>query len=89
MDDDHQHDAERSALEKLAKLISDEGMPVFSKEEAAALQKFAQIMLALSTFGSVGNVIKNLLVWVGLLIALTLAIKSGHILDFFTGQAKP
>lgn len=69
--------AELAAIEKLETLINEHQLILFDEHEAEALRKFAKFMIALETLGSAGIILKNVLSWLGFMIAAYLAVKAG------------
>lgn len=74
-------DAQLTVIEKLEKIIEGEEHPVFSKEEHEVLQSVARVILGLKAFGAAGEIIRSVIGWVGLIVALVIAAKAG-VLDF-------
>ena len=67
---------EHSALAKLQKLI-EERDGTFTEPERRVLHRFAQVLIALETLGSLGAMIRSTLVWIGGLLALWFAFTNG------------
>lgn len=70
---------EREAIEKFLALVEKDEITVFSKEEAAVLQRFAKTLLGFEAFGRAASVFKAILTYLGWLVALYIAIKAGAI----------
>ena len=68
---------ERAALQKLEQLLRDNKVTIFTAEEAATLQRLAKIFLALEVLGGVGRTIRNVLLWLGVIITAWFAFRNG------------
>lgn len=72
---------EMTVLEKIEKLVREDEQPTFSEEEVTALRTMARVLLALQAFGAIGDMLRSVLVWIGLIVAVVIAVKAGF-LDF-------
>lgn len=72
-----EQDPEHAALKKLEQLLKDNKITIFTAEEAAALQKLAKVFLALEVLGGIGGVLKNVLLWLGVILAAWFALRNG------------
>ncbi|MCA0424954.1 MAG: hypothetical protein LCH61_16840 [Proteobacteria bacterium] len=70
---------ERQAIEKFLSLIDKGEVTIFSKEEAAVLQRFARTLLGFEAVGRTADVFKKVLQWIGWAIALWLAVRAGAV----------
>lgn len=72
-----EQDPESAALEKLQKMLSEARDNEFTDAERAALLRVVRIVFAIDALGSIGNWIKSVLLWLGVIIAAWVGFKNG------------
>lgn len=68
-------EAERSAVEKLMKLLDDQRPDMFTEQEVASLKQWAKTLAAMEAVGSLGRVTRHVLLWFGSMILIWLAFR--------------
>ena len=69
-------------------MVAHDDVIIFDRREASALQEIARIYLGLRSVGNLAIAIKNVLFYVGGIVALYLAWKAKILPEFFTGFIK-
>jgi hypothetical protein len=70
---------DKEVLDKLLKLVDNKEVTVFNEEEVKTLKRVINIVTALDTLGSLGSIIKNVLMWLAFIIGIYLSVKNGLI----------
>ena len=72
-------DEEANILKKLTDAFEDGTLNAFSKEEIDVLRRMVKVFMAFEVLGTIGGMIKTVLLWFGVIITSWIAIKGGVI----------
>lgn len=68
---------DREVLEKLLELAEGQDVTIFDEDEVKTLKRVIKIVTAIETLGSLGSMIKSVLIWFSVMIGLYLGFKNG------------
>jgi len=71
--------ADEEVLDKILKLVEDKDITIFTPEEVTTLRRVVKIVSAFDALGTLGSVIKNILLWLSVIIGIYLSAKNGFI----------
>ena len=71
--------ADEEVLDKILKLVEDKDITIFTPEEVTILKRVVKIVSAFDALGSLDSVIKNILLWLSVIIGIYFSVRNGFI----------